>query len=363
VSISDRSPCPTLDDALDRFERYFLERVGQARPELAGKLTEEMKLSAVVEALGPERATAALEEASQGRRAIVIQTFMERLRSEGPTPQRVFFAARRFKRWLDATPAATPEAMVKHLGELWGTYRLGELEQAWPDTRIRFFRRTVLADIRPELGQALDRLMQRTRVLPAGGLDLAEQVAAIRTAVKPTEGEDFFLARMTYRYLSPSEDVALISMPHGGHVTTEVVVALTDEEGGRFAVRGPVSPREVARLLQLFHESNLQVAFATEHEFLLALDSKETVIGGLFHRPSGPDRTYMEKLVVSRKHRAKGVADGLMREYFRRMRARGYRAVETGYFQPEYLKRFGFRTNPASGGLVRDIEAEELFKW
>ncbi len=363
VSIADRSPCTTLDEVMDRFEQHFLERVSRARPELAGKVTDEMILSAVVEALGPERALPALEEAANGKRAIAVSSFLDRLRTEGPTQSRVFFAARRFKRWLEVNPQATPEAQVKHLGELWGTYRLGELEQAWPDTRIRFYRRTVFASARPELGAALDRLMQRTRALPAGGLDLAEQVAALRTAVKATGDEDFLLARMTYRYLGPSEDVALISMPHGGHVTTEVVVALPDEEGGRYAVRGPVSPREVARLLQLFQESNLQVSFATEHEFLLALDAKETVIGGLFYKPLGGDRAQMEKLVVSRKQRGKGIADGLVREFFRRLKARGVKALETGYFQPEYLKRFGFRTDPSSGGLVRDIGPEDTFTW
>jgi len=363
VSISDRSPCAGFDELLDRFQTAFLDKVGQARPELVGKVTDEMILSAAVEALGPERAIPVLEEAASGKRAIAVSTFLDKLRVEGPTPQRVFFAARRFKRWLDVNPQATPEAQVKHLGELWGTYRLGELEQTWPDTRIRFYRRTVLAGARPELGAALDRLMQRVRVLPAGGLDLAEQVAAIRSAVKATEDEDFLLAHMTYRYLSPGEDVALISMPHGGHVTTEVVVALTDEAGDRFAVRGPVSPREVARLLHLFGESSLQVAFATEHEFLLALDAKESVIAGLYYKPARSERIHMEKLVVSRKQRGKGVADGLMREFFRRMRARGIKAVETGYFQPEYLKRFGFRTDPGSGGLVRDLGAEDTFKW
>ncbi len=363
VSISDRSPCTSLDEVLDRFDAAFLDKVGQARPELVGKVTDEMVLSAVVEALGPDRAVPVLEEAAGGKRAIAVSTFLARLRSEGPTPQRVFFAARRFKRWLEVNPQATPEAQVKHLGELWGTYRLGELEQVWADTRVRFYRRTVLLDARPELGAALDRLMQRIRALPAGGLDLAEQVAAIRSGVRATEAEDFLLAHMTYRYLSPGEDVALISMPHGGHVTTEVVVTLPDEAGGRFTVRGPVSPREVARLLHLFGDSNLQVAFATEHEFLLALDAKESVIAGLFYRPVRADRSHMEKVVVSRSQRGKGVADGLMREFFRRLRARGVKAVETGYFQPEYLKRFGFRTDPGSGGLVRDLPADDTFNW
>jgi GNAT superfamily N-acetyltransferase len=270
---------------------------------------------------------------------------------------------RRFKRWLEVNPQATPEAQSKHLGEQWGTYRLGELEAQWPDTRIRFFRQTVFAEARPELAGALDRLMQRARALPAGALDLAEQVAALRAAVKPTEAEDHALARMTYRYLGPGEQVALISMPHGDHYTAEVVVAQVASDGSRYVLRGPVSPREVARLLHLFHESNLQVAFSTEHEFLLALDAKETVVAGLFYRPVAAGRVHMEKVVVARKQRGKGIADGLMRDFFRRLRARGVSAVETGYFQPDYLKRFGFRTDPSSGGLIREIDADESFEW
>ncbi len=363
VSIADRSACDSLDELLDRFQASFLDRVEEPLPELRGKVTEQLLLAAVVEALGAERAIRVLEEAAGGKRAIAVSSFLDRLRTEGPTPLRLFFAVRRFKRWLEVNPHATPEAQSKHLGEQWGTYRLGELEAQWPDTRVRFFRQTVFAGARPELGAALDRLMHRARALPAGALDLAEQVAALRSAVKPTEAEDHGLARMTYRYLGPAEQVALISMPHGDHFTAEVVVAQDASDGSRYSLRGPVSPREVARLLSLFHESNLQVAFSTEHEFLLALDSRESVIAGLFYRPVSAWRVHMEKLVVARKNRSKGIADGLMRDFFRRLRSRGVSAVETGYFQPEYLKRFGFRTDPSSGGLVRDIDADESFEW
>jgi N-acetylglutamate synthase-like GNAT family acetyltransferase len=106
----------------------------------------------------------------------------------------------------------------------------------------------------------------------------------------------------------------------------------------------------------MFHESNLQVNFTTDHEFLLALDARETVIGGLFYRQmTTPDRVQMEKIVVSRKHRAKGVANGLMNEFFRRLAARDVKRLETGFFQPEYLSRYGFRTDPTSGGLVCEV--------
>jgi GNAT superfamily N-acetyltransferase len=136
-----------------------------------------------------------------------------------------------------------------------------------------------------------------------------------------------------------------------------------DEEGNRFWIRGPVSPREVARLLQLFHEANLQVSFGGEHEFLLALDAKETVIGGLYYRYVSGERAHMEKVVVGRKHRGKGISDGIMREFERRLRARGVKTLETGFFQPEYLRRYGFRTDPTSGGLVLELAAETAFRF
>ncbi|HET7826803.1 MAG TPA: GNAT family N-acetyltransferase [Anaeromyxobacter sp.] len=361
VSISDRSPCATLDELLDRFQRTFIGSIEGSRHELKGEIDDAIVLSAVIEALGGERGVAFLSAAAaESHRAVAMETFLQKVRENGFTPQRVFFAARRHARWLDVNPAATVEAQGKMLGELWGTYRLSELEAQWPDTRVRFFRQTVFARARPDLGAALERLMARARALPHGGLDVEEQVAAIRAAVRPTAEEDYFLARMTYPYLAPTDDVALISMPSGGHYVTEVVVSLADEAGKRFTIRGPVSPREVAKLLHMFHDSNLYVTFTGEHEFLLALDDRETPIGGLFYRQVGRERVYMEKVVVGRKHRSKGIADGIMREFFRRLAARGIRRAETGFFQPEFLARFGFRTDPTSGGLVATFGPDGL---
>jgi long-chain acyl-CoA synthetase len=360
VSISDRSSCVSLDEIFDRFQTFFLNRVEASRPELHGEVTESILYSAVVEALGLNRARALLELAAKvDRRGPAVVTYLETIRDSGYTPLRVHFAARRYGRWLEVNPAATVEAKGKMLGELWGTYRLAEVEQIWPDTRIRFFRRTVFAGGRPELGAALDRIMHRARNFAVGELDLGEQVAVNRTALRPSAEEDYFLARMTYRYLAPGDDVQLISLPSGDKQVTEVVMGLRDDQGNRYWVRGPASPREVARLLQLFHEANMTVTFTADHEFLLAFDAKETVLGGAYYRWVGPDRAHMEKVVVARKHRGLGVSDGLMHEFLRRLRAQGAKSVETGYFQPEYLSRYGFRTDPSSGGLMADLAEGE----
>jgi hypothetical protein len=357
VSISDRGTVERLDDVLDRFETAFVTPTEALYPDLRGGLGPTLRFSAVVEALGPERGRTALSSLSPGPRAEAAQAFLAQIDATGFTSRQVHFAIERFRRWRAVNPNATSEAQGTMLGELWTTYQLGEVERDWPDTRIRFFRRTVFTDAREPLAAALDRLMARARSLPYRGLDLREHLATLREAVRPDAREDYFLARMTFRHLRPGDETSLISLERGDHLTAEVVVVHTDARGERYSVRAARSPREVARLLQLFRESSLEVTFEPEHRHLIAVDSHDAVIGGVFYRQVTPERTHMEKIVVGRRVRGQGVADGIIAELSRRQRARGVQLLETGWFQPEVLARFGFRVDAASGGLVLDLVA------
>ncbi len=358
VSISDRGSAERLDDVLDRFETAFVTPTEALYPDLRGGLGPTLRFSAVIEALGLDRGRTALSSLQPGPRAEAALAFLSQVDATGFTSRPVHFAIERFRRWRAVNPNATLEAQGTMLGELWTTYQLGDVERDWPDTRIRFFRRTVFADAREPLGAALDRLMARARSLPHRGLDLREHLATLREAVRPDAREDYFLARMTFRHLRPGDETSLISLERGDHLTAEVVVGLSDEAGDRYAVRAARSPREVARLLQLFRESSLEVSFEPEHRHLIAVDGHDAVIGGVFYRQVGPERVHMEKIVVARKFRGRGVADGIIRELSRRQRARGVRTLETGWFQPEVLARFGFRVDPASGGMVLDLVAD-----
>ena len=162
---------------------------------------------------------------------------------------------------------------------------------------------------------------------------------------------------MTYRYLAPTDDAALISMPTGGALRHRGRARRSPTRRGTASrCAAPCRPREVARLLHMFHEAKLQVTFTAEHEFLLALDAKETrdrrpllPVGLAGPRAHGEDR-----------RRAQAPRQGRLRRPHARVRApaarrAASRTLETGYFQPEYLRRYGFRTDPTSGGLVRDL--------
>ncbi len=356
VSISDRGEAVRLDEVLDRFESAFVRPVEQRHPELAGLVDVEVRASAIVDALGLERGRAALASLAPGDRAEEVRAFLAHVDAGGYTPRAVYFAAARFRRWLARYPDASTEAQGAMLGELWTTFRLDEAERQWGDTRIRFFRQTVFAAAREPLANGLDRLMSRTRALPSAS-DLRTQIAGLRSAVRSDAREDYFLARMTFRHLRPGDDASLISLERGDHHTTEVVLGMTDSTGERYFVRAVRSPREAARLLQVFREASLDVAFGPEHRQLVAVDTRDQVIGGVFYRSVSPDRTHMEKIAVARKYRGRGVAAGILRELGQRQITRGVQAIETGWFQPEALYRLGFRPDPSSGGLVLTLGA------
>jgi GNAT superfamily N-acetyltransferase len=360
VSISRRSPCTSLDELIGRFQTHFLEALVKRYPDLAGEVDEAMLLEALVEVLGAARAVSALEQGHSGPRAAICAQVLEQVRTLGHTPLRVTYAARRYRRWLLVNPGATLEARGTMLGELWTTYRLAEVEKTAPDTRIRFFRHTVFAEARPQLISELERLMGWARTTPIGNLDvLGEVLAGHRAAVEPNPEEDYFLARMTYRYLKPSDEAQLVSIPWGEKKVASVMMGMRDRAGGRYFVRRPATPREVARLLQLFHDANLAVTFMADDDYLLAIDTRDVVIAGLFWRWLQPGEAYMEKVVVARSHRGLGIGEALVREEMRRLRARGAHSLSTGYFKADYFKRLGFRTDPKSGGLVVDLEGAD----
>jgi long-subunit acyl-CoA synthetase (AMP-forming)/GNAT superfamily N-acetyltransferase len=357
VSIARRAPCAGIDGLLDSFRASFLAPIEERYPDLRGAVGDDLLLAATVEGLGVPAARAVLEDARTGPRGPLVAAHLAHLEAHGHTPLRVASAARRYRRWLEVNPAATMAARGTMIGELWINYRLAEVESAAPETRVRFFRETVFEGARAELTAELDRLMTRARVAPFGSLDLlGEQLAVHRAAVQPTPEEDYFLARMTYRYLAPSDEASLVSIPSGEKQLATVMMSLRDDAGARYFVRRPATPREVARLLQLFQDENLPVALRADSEVLLALDVRGNVIGGLFWRWRDDDAAQLDKLVVARGHRGHGVGEGLLRELFRRLEGRGARTLGTGFFRAEYFQRYGFRTNPTSGGLVLDLE-------
>ena len=76
----------------------------------------------------------------------------------------------------------------------------------------------------------------------------------------------------------------------------------------------------------------------------------------LFYIQTDKKTVHMEKIVVADPYRRKGISDGLMNEFFNRLRDEKIKFVTTGFFRPEYFYKFGFKIERKYSGLVKKLE-------
>jgi GNAT superfamily N-acetyltransferase len=272
---------------------------------------------------------------------------------------RLYFAAKRYRRWARLNEDATPQARARTLQEFYDTYGLDRLAKSYPEVRLRFFRETVFRDASPELAAGLDELIRKVRGGDMPEAELADAVADLRNRLKVEPDDDYFLARIPFAYLRPEDAVDFVSSDLGGEYQSEIVVTLEDLDGNLFRVRHALLPKEVERLHRLFLAAKLDVRFGPEHRYLVAINDREQLIGGIFYTVNEGDASaHLEKIVVAEPYRRKGVADGLMKQLFNRLRAAGIKTLTTGFFRPEYFYAYGFKIERRYAGLVKNLEEQ-----
>ena len=172
---------------------------------------------------------------------------------------------------------------------------------------------------------------------------------------------DYFLARLSLPVPAvPRTTAGFVRTQSGGLHQSEIVVSLQDDDGHMFRVRHAINPKEVERLHRLFLAARLDVRFRMEHNFLVALNERNQIIAGIYYEVDEESRSaHLEKIVVAERYRRKGVADGLMNEFFNRLRIAGVATVTTGFFRPEYFYGYGFRIGKRYAGLVKDLDPPE----
>jgi long-chain acyl-CoA synthetase len=368
VSISERRPFAGLPAFLRALQGGLVESVESRYPELHGVVGSEIFFGAIVDVFGEtegEVLLAGLAADEDFTRLFPgeeerLEAFRTRLREGRYLPRRLAAAIRRYHRWAIANPGATPSAAARMLRDLWDSYGLRELEQTRPETRLRLFRETVFAQAAGTLGETLDRLMISARTgYPAVETLLREMSELVRRAAL-SEDEIYFLARLTYAHLGPEETADFTLVERDGTRVSDLVVTHRDRAGRYFRVRHAAHPREVWALNRLFDAAGVRVRFRPGHQFLVAVDENGRVLGGLVYQSPEGDAVHMEKIVVAPSHRRHGVSEQLMEDFFRRMQGRGVRAVTTGFFRPQYFRRFRFRVDREHAGLVRILDDEPL---
>jgi len=366
VSISERTKTTSFVEFLINLNKYFIQQTQSQYPFLTKKKIWNYVFSGVISAEGTTKGLQVLKKfesqqiknfKTKNLRLLKkqLQEFIKKVESDGFIPTRLFFAIKRFHRWYELNKDASIQAQAEMLYDLTDTYRLADLEKDYPETRIRFFIKTAFSESDIKLQNYLNDIVNKQREKAITKDEYFSLLSTIQSDFKLNEKEDFFLARLNYPYLKPSDSAAIIKTKLEGTILTNLVVELEDYDGVPFYIRKPTTPKEISRLHQLYINSNLLVNFRSEHQFLVAISDRGFIIGGLFYLTRDETTVHMEKIVVSSRYRRKGVSEGLMKELFNRVKSDGHKFVTTGFFHPEYFYRFGFKIEKKYSGLVKEI--------
>jgi ribosomal protein S18 acetylase RimI-like enzyme len=348
------------------FRSQFVEPVEKTYPVLQGIVGWDVLFSSVLEVVGEEDGLAMFRQALETEREDLPEGLREALESylgavekRGFLPMRLYFAAKRYRRWARLSEEATREARARTMQEFWDTYGLRRLTRIYPETRVRFFRETVFHDAEPPLIEGLEAIIARMRQGELVGDELVDAISDLRGHLELGEDDDYFLARLSFPHLRPEDAAGFVHTDFGGRHQSEMVVTLEDVDGSTYRIRHALNPKEVGRLHRLFLDANLDVHFRPEHQYLVALNDRAQLTGGLFYEIEEDGKSaHLEKIVVAERYRQKGVANGLMNELFNRLRAAGIEAVTTGFFRPEYFYSYGFKIEKRYAGLVKPLTEE-----
>ena len=367
VSISAREPFTSLLALLHSFRERFVAAVEREHPRLAGLVGWDIALSSVLEILGEDEGSALLRAAIDGQGTDVdpelracAEGFLGSVERRGFLPRHLFFAAQRFRRWARLNADATLHAQASTLQELYVTYGLPRLQAVSPETRARFFRETVFRAAGPGLAEGIEEIIRRLRARQLQPADLSAAVADLRAHLELTPAENYFLTRLSYPYLRPEDEAELVANAAGGIRQSEMVVTLADADGNPVLVRHALSPREVGKLHRLFLAAKLPVQFRPEHRFLVAMNERGSLLGGLFYEVHPEERSaHMDKIVVAERFQRKGVAAALIEELCKRLQTAGIRSLTTGFFRPQFFYQLGFSVEGRYAGLVRALDGAE----
>ncbi len=367
VSIAARRPFVSLEDMLESFQEQFIRPIERDHPRLEGSAGWDIVLSAVLEIVGETEGVMLLrqmlEEPEAGTDRAMVQAlgpFLAGVERRGFLPRRLFFAGKRYRKWAHINPEATPPARAATLQEIFDTYRLGDLQIAFPDVRPRFFLETVFRDSPRNLVAGIEEIVARLRSGEIVPDELSSAVADLRARLSLDNDDDYFLARLSFPYLRPEDQAQYVETDAGGIHQSEMVVTLEDRDGRPYWVRHAINPKEVARLHRLFLAARLPVQFRADHSFLVAVNTRGHLIGGLFYDIQPETHSaHMDKVVVAEAFQGHGIAGALIEELCNRLRTAGFRSLTTGFFRPQFFYRYGFTVEKRYAGLVRPISEED----
>ena len=284
-----------------------------------------------------------------------IAHYLEDLENFGVLTKPVVFASLRFQRWLDLNPRATKKARASILQELYQDYRLDDLLEEYPETRVRFFMMTCFKDAGDQLIIAFQNIIKLLRKRKISPFNIHDYVQEIQEKIDLTDDHKFFLARMLFPHVSSADYVELVPVSFGENEQLNLVFQTEATNGQIYHIRPPFHPKEIAKFHSLLSEALLASTFTHQHEFLLLFNFRNRLAGGLYWKNIASDRVHLEWVVINEQNQKLSLSQRLLSEYYQRMKLQGIKIITVGFYLENFFYKQGFKIDEHYGGLVKKL--------
>jgi hypothetical protein len=214
---------------------------------------------------------------------------------------------------------------------------------------------TAFRDANPELINRLNQIMIQMRGGSISEESLETNLHLIHDEIELTEAEKYFLTRLVFEHVDAVDYAELITRDVGKKGRLDLVVLIENKDSQSFKIRPPYHPKEVARFHRLLLEAKLEVQFESRHEFLLVMDKKGHLAGGVFWKNTGPGIAHLEKIVIAPHYRNSYLSIRLAEELFNRLRLKKFEFLTVGFFQSGLFYKLGFEIDQKFSGLVKRL--------
>jgi long-chain acyl-CoA synthetase len=267
-------------------------------------------------------------------------------------PVALFSAIDQYQDWYKMNPLTTAAAKEQTCIELLELYKLQELAEL---VRYFLYRHTYFSDAADEIQVAFDKLLARMAGQPnALAIQLIE-LSNLQSGIQDQEDKNIF-SRMVFPRLQGEQGFDFIKV--GESQQEHIVVRFTfqDRSGRRYTLREPLAARETGQLYQLFFRENYPKEITdNDHQYILT-DDNEKIVGGITFRYIEDHNILLDGIVVTSSLQGKGIASGMIENFFASMAARGIEVIKAHFLFGNYYMKHFFEVDKKWGALIKKLK-------
>ncbi len=267
-------------------------------------------------------------------------------------PVALFSAIDQYQDWYKMNPLTTFVAREQTCIELLELYKLHQYAEL---VRYFLYRHTYFSDAHDELQSAFDRLLKRMAGQPDGLAIQLTELSDLQSGLSNPEDKNVF-SRMVFPRLQGEQGFDFMKVGENQQEHVVVRFSFQDKSGIRYILREPVAAREIGQLYQLFFRENYPKEITdSDHQYVLT-DENDKIVGGITFRYIEDHNILLDGIVVTSSLQGKGIASGMIENFFASMAARGIEVIKAHFlFGNYYLKHF-FEVDKQWGALIKKLK-------